>query len=68
MLELSGEEVLSHILNIPLIVLSAKVDIQDKVSLLLGDAVDYYITKPFDTKKLLAHIAVQLPNVTRYYI
>lgn len=38
---LSGEEVLPHIKNIPVIVLSAKVDIQDKVNLLLGGAADY---------------------------
>ncbi len=56
---LSGEEVLPHIANIPVIVLSAKVDVQDKVSLLLGGAADY-MTKPFDTQELLARIAVQL--------
>ena len=38
---LSGEEVLPHIENIPVIVLSAKVDVQDKVNLLLGGAADY---------------------------
>ena len=56
---LSGEEVLPHIKNIPIIVLSAKVDVQDKVNLLLGGAVDY-VTKPFSTEELLARIAVQL--------
>ncbi len=56
---LSGEEVLPHIQNIPVIILSAKVDVQDKVSLLLGGAADY-MTKPFDTKELLARITVQL--------
>ena len=56
---LSGEEVLSHIKNIPVIVLSAKVDVQDKVNVLLSGAVDY-MTKPFDTKELLARITVQL--------
>lgn len=56
---LSGEEVLPHVKDIPVIVLSAKVDIQDKVSLLLGGASDY-MTKPFDTKELLARITVQL--------
>jgi DNA-binding response OmpR family regulator len=56
---LSGEEVLPHIQDIPVIVLSAKVDVQDKVTLLLGGAADY-MTKPFDTKELLARIAVQL--------
>lgn len=56
---LSGEEVLPHIKGIPVIVLSAKVDVQDKVNLLLGGAADY-MTKPFDTKELLARITVQL--------
>ena len=56
---LSGEEVLPYIKNIPVIILSAKADIQDKVDLLLGGAMDY-ITKPFDTKELLARITVQL--------
>ena len=56
---LSGEEVLPHIKNIPVIVISAKVDVQDKVNLLLGGAADY-LTKPFDTAELLARITVQL--------
>ena len=56
---LSGEEVLPHIQNIPVIVLSAKVDVQDKVNLLLGGAADY-MTKPFDIEELLARITVQL--------
>ena len=56
---LSGEEVLPHLAGIPVIVLSARADIQDKVSLLLGGAADY-LTKPFDTRELLARIAVQL--------
>ncbi len=62
---LSGEEVLHHIQNTPVIVLSAKADVQDKVSLLLGGAADY-VTKPFDTKELLARISVQLRNVSGY--
>jgi len=37
------------------------VDIDNKVDLLLGGAVDY-VTKPFNTKELLARIAVQLRN------
>ena len=56
---LSGEEVLPHIKNIPVIVLSAKIDVQDKINLLLGGAADY-MTKPFNTKELLARITVQL--------
>lgn len=58
---LSGEEVLPRIQGIPVIVLSAKGDIQDKVSLLRGGAADY-MTKPFDIRELLARIAVQLRN------
>ena len=56
---LSGEEILPHIKGIPVIVLSAKTEIQDKVDLLLGGAADY-VTKPFDTRELLARIKVQL--------
>lgn len=56
---LSGEEVLPHIKSIPVIVLSAKVDVQDKINLLLGGAVDY-MTKPFDPDELLARIIAGL--------
>ena len=41
---LNGEEVLPKIKGIPVIIMSAKVDIDNKVNLLLGGAVDY-ITK-----------------------
>lgn len=56
---LSGEEVLSKIQGTPVIVVSAKADVEDKVDLLLGGAVDY-ITKPFEARELLARIEVQL--------
>jgi DNA-binding response OmpR family regulator len=56
---LAGEEVLPKIKDIPVIIVSAKVDVDHKVNLLLGGAVDY-ITKPFHTKELLARIAVHL--------
>jgi DNA-binding response OmpR family regulator len=56
---LSGEELLPLIKDIPVIVVSAKVGVSDKVGLLLGGAVDY-ITKPFDMRELLARITVQL--------
>lgn len=56
---LSGEEVLSQIRGIPVIVVSAKIDVDDKVALLLGGATDY-ITKPFEMKELLARITVAL--------
>jgi two-component system OmpR family response regulator len=58
---LSGEEVLPKIKDIPVIVISAKPDVEDKVKLLLSGAADY-LTKPFDTKELLARIIVQLRN------
>lgn len=58
---LDGEEVLPKIKGIPVIIVSAKVDIDNKVDLLLGGAADY-VTKPFDTKELLARITVVLRN------
>ena len=61
---LSGEEVLPKIKNIPVIVVSAKIDVDNKVELLLGGAVDY-VTKPFHTKELLARIAVALRGTTK---
>ncbi len=56
---LSGEEVLPKIKNIPVIIMSAKVDVDNKVNMLLGGAVDY-VTKPFHIKELLARISVHL--------
>ena len=56
---LSGEQLLPQIRGIPVIVVSAKIDLDNKVSLLLNGAADY-ITKPFHMKELLARIAVQL--------
>ena len=56
---LSGEELLPKIKGTPVIVVSAKIDVENKVDLLLGGAVDY-VTKPFNTKELLARIAVAL--------
>ena len=60
---LSGEEVLPKIQGVPVIVISAKAEIGDKVQLLLGGAADY-MTKPFDTRELLARIQVQLRNAS----
>lgn len=56
---LSGEELLPKLKSIPVIVLSAKAGIDDKVKLLTEGAADY-MTKPFDIRELLARIAVQL--------
>lgn len=58
---LNGEDVLPNIKGIPVIVVSAKVDIDNKVDVLLGGAVDY-VTKPFNMKELLARISVHLRN------
>lgn len=58
---LKGEDILPKIKGIPVIVVSAKADIEHKVDLLLGGAVDY-VTKPFHVKELLARISVHLRN------
>lgn len=56
---LLGEELLPKIKGIPVIVVSAKAGVDNKVELLLDGAADY-VTKPFHTKELLARILVQL--------
>lgn len=59
---MTGEALLPRIQDIrdiPVIVISAKVGVDDKVEALLGGAADY-ITKPFEIKELLARITVQL--------
>ena len=61
---LTGEEILPKIKDIPVIIVSAKADISDKVGLLMGGAADY-ITKPFNISELLARVAVQLRQKDR---
>ncbi|MBE6555587.1 MAG: response regulator transcription factor [Ruminococcaceae bacterium] len=61
---LSGEELLPKIKGVPVIVVSAKIDVDNKVELLLGGAVDY-VTKPFNVRELLARIAVSLRGMTK---
>ena len=56
---LSGEQVLPKIQGIPVIILSAKADIDSKLSLLLSGATDY-VTKPFDSRELLARVVAAL--------
>ena len=56
---INGEEIIKKVKNIPIIVISAKISLDDKVNVLINGANDY-ITKPFDTKELLARIQVQL--------
>ena len=56
---LTGEELLPLIKDIPVIVVSAKADVSDKVGLLMSGAEDY-ITKPFNIRELIARVAVRL--------
>ena len=56
---LTGEEVLAKTKGTPVIVVSAKTDIEGKVKLLYEGAADY-ITKPFVISELIARIAVAL--------
>ena len=60
---LSGEALLPQLAGVPLIVVSAKAAVADKCALLLSGAADY-LTKPFDTKELLARVAVRLRDAT----
>src|SRR5690625_3744547 len=59
---ISGEEFIRIIREestIPIIVISAKVDIEDKVQVLKMGA-DDYITKPFNQQEVVARVEVQL--------
>lgn len=60
---ITGEELLPHIREIPVIVLSARAKVDDKVRLLLDGAADY-IAKPFEMRELLARIEVQFRKNT----
>ena len=59
-----GQQVLKNIReksNVPVIVLSAKDELDTKVDLLMSGASDY-MTKPFELKELEARVLVQLRN------
>ena len=60
---LSGEQVLPRLTGIPVIVVSARADVDSKTALLLGGAADY-VTKPFVLRELLARVAVRLREAT----
>ena len=63
---ISGEELISKIREksmIPIIVITAKVDIEDKVQVLKMGA-DDYITKPFNQEEVLARVEVQLRKLS----
>ena len=61
---MSGEELIKKINGVPVIVISAKIDTDNKVNLLLGGAADY-VTKPFELRELMARIKIQLRNAER---
>ena len=61
----SGEDVLKEIRKkgkLPVIVLTAKDSIDDKIGV-LTDGADDYITKPFEIREVLARIQVQLRHI-----
>ena len=62
-----GEELLAYIRSrneIPVIVLTAKDELDDKISALTGGA-DDYVTKPFEIPEVLARIQVQLRHASK---
>ena len=64
---ISGEEVLKHIRergNLPVIVLTARDSLDDKIGMLTQGA-DDYITKPFEIPEVIARIQVQLRHAGR---
>ena len=56
---LSGEEVLAQCPDLPVIVISARGAVEDKVDLLKSGARDY-VTKPFSLAELMARVEVHL--------
>lgn len=56
---ISGGEVLPLAKGIPVIIVSARSDVNEKISLLRAGAADYII-KPFNINELLARVEVQL--------
>lgn len=64
---ISGEEVLEEIRrkgNIPVIILTAKGDLDEKINLLTNGA-DDYITKPFEIKEVIARVQIQLRHAAQ---
>ena len=65
---ISGEEFITQIRKestIPIIVISAKINIEDKVEVLKMGA-DDYITKPFNQEEVMARVQVQLRKLNMY--
>lgn len=66
---MTGEELLDHIrkeqnLSVPVLILSAKGSLQDRVGLLLEGA-DDYLTKPFEPEEVLARVCALLRRCGR---
>lgn len=66
---MTGEEVLEQIRQeqkkeMPVLILSAKVSVQDKVKLLRLGA-DDYITKPFDPEEVIARVEAAMRRYTK---
>ena len=55
---IDGDLILEQMKSVPIIIVSARNDPEEKADLLMKGALDY-ITKPFDNRELLARIAVQ---------
>lgn len=58
---INGEEIIKKVNNIPIIVISAKNQIEDRVNNLLNGA-DDFIAKPFNNDELLARVKARLRN------
>ncbi len=61
----NGEEIIKKFSQIPIIVISAKISVEDKIKNLLNGA-DDYITKPFNNEELLARVKARLRNKDNY--
>ena len=64
----SGEEIINKIRNekeIPIIVISAKTSLKDKVNLLNMGA-DDYITKPFESEEIIARVNSQIRRYKKF--
>ena len=62
---ISGEAVMESVPDIPVIIVSARGEIDDKVDLLRSGAADY-ITKPFNPVEMTARVKAQLRRYMRY--
>ena len=67
---MTGEEIIGNIRetkNMPIIVISAKTALEDKVNVLKMGA-DDFVSKPFDIKEILARVEAQLRRYTKFSI